>query len=198
MDAYWRAAAVADADGESERAVEVAERALVVLTHDEQVRALGSLRVFYAALLLKARPDQADRAHAFLTHYHRQPGNTPADQAACLVELGRAEIALGCPETALESAQQAIHLVGDMLCRAGAHAYAVLGDAYDRLGKHTDAIDTLTRSAQLLDQLGLPREAAHVWVRLAELLERHGAGAHQQIETYRRALSSIGLRRTNR
>jgi tetratricopeptide (TPR) repeat protein len=198
MDAYWRAAAVADADGESERAVEVAERALAFLTDDEQVRALGSLHVFHAALLLKARPDQADRARAFLTLHHQQPGHTPADRAACLVELGRAEVALGFPETALESAQQAIHLVGDTVCRAGAHAYAVLGDAYDRLGKHADAIDTLTRSAGLLDQLGLPREAAQVWIRLAELLERHGAGAHQQVETYRRALSSIGLLSKNR
>jgi tetratricopeptide (TPR) repeat protein len=194
VEAYWRAAAVADAHGESERAVEVAERAVAIFTRDEQVRAVDQMRVGYAALLLKACPDQAGHVHALLTQQHQQPGRTAAEQAACLVELGRADIALGLPEAAVESAEQVIRLVGDTVCRAGAHAYAVLGDAYDRLGKHADAVDTLTRSAQLLDQLGLPREAAHAWSRVGELLERYGSSAHQQIQAYRRALSSIGLR----
>jgi tetratricopeptide (TPR) repeat protein len=193
MDIYRQAASVADAHGDHQHAVELAERALEILTQDEQVRALGRLRIAYAGLLLKARPEQADRAHALLLQQREELGETAADRPACLVELARAQMHLGSPDTAVARAMQAIEMLGDTPSRALADAYAVLGEAHSRRGEHQEAIAALTRSAEYLDDAQFPRQAAQVWVRVAELLHQSGSDTERQASTYRRALTSVGL-----
>lgn len=191
---YHVAAVIADADGDYGRGIELAERALAAVTPDTDIAALGRLRLIHARLLLKDRPDQAERAHALLTQ-HRE-GMTPTgsdDDASYVIELARAEIALGRPEAAVQLANDAIEVLGDSPGRTLAEAFAVLADAYARLGRHEPAIAALTRSAEQLQTARLPRQAAQTWVNLAELLRRSGVDAHQQAVAYRRALTSIGL-----
>lgn len=195
--AYRQAAIAAEVQGDYDSGVRLAERALTVLSEDDEFRAIGWLRVEYASLLLRARPEAADQARTLLLAHEREMAVTASDRgdlAECIIELARAEIALGRPEDAVTQAKRAIELLGPIPGRASAQALAVLGEAYVRLGDHDEAIAALTRGAEYLETAGLPREAAQAWFDVAELLRHTGSSERQQAHTYRRALTTIGLR----
>ncbi|HYY90119.1 MAG TPA: tetratricopeptide repeat protein [Chloroflexota bacterium] len=195
--AYRQAAIAAEVQGDYDSGVRLAERALAVLSEDDDFRAIGWLRVEYASLLLRARPGAADQARTLLLAHEREMAVTASDEgdlADCVIELARAEIALGRPEEAEKQAKRAIELIGPVACRASAQAMSVLGETYVRLGRHEEAIEALTRGAEYLETAGLPREAAQAWFDVAELLRHTGSSERQQAHTYRRALTTIGLR----
>jgi tetratricopeptide (TPR) repeat protein len=195
--AYRQAAIAAEIQGHYDTGIRLAERALTVLNEDDDFRAMGWLRVEYASLLLRARPEAADQARTLLRAHEREMAITAVDEgdlAECVIELARAEMVLGRPEDAATQAKRAIEILGDATSRANAQALAVLGEAYVQLGKYEDAVSVLTRGAEFLEGAGLPREAAQAWFDVAELLRHTGAGERQQAHTYRRALTTMGLR----
>jgi tetratricopeptide (TPR) repeat protein len=195
--AYRQAAVAAEVQGDYDSGVRLAERALSVLSEDDEFRAIGWLRVAYASLLLRARPDSADQARTLLLAHEREMAVTTSndgDLAECVIELARAEIVLGRPQEAVTQAQRAIEILGPVPGRASAQALAVLGEALVRLGRHEEAVAALTRGAEYLETAGLPREAAQAWFDVAELLRHTGSSERQQAHTYRRALTTIGLR----
>jgi tetratricopeptide (TPR) repeat protein len=195
--AYRQAAIAAEVQGDYDTGVRLAERALAVLSEDDEFRAIGWLRVAYASLLLRARPESADQARTLLLAHEREMAVTApndGDLAECVIELARAEIVLGRPQEAVTQAQRAIEILGPVPGRASAQALAVLGEALVRLGRHEEAITALTRGAEYLESAGLPREAAQAWFDVAELLRHTGSSERQQAHTYRRALTTIGLR----
>src|SRR5918999_715379 len=159
---YRQAAIAAEVQGDYDTGVRLAERALTVLSEDEDFRAIGWLRVAYASLLLRARPESADQARTLLLAHEREMAVTAsndADQAECIIELARAEIALGRAEEAVNQARRAIDILGPVPGRASAQALTVLGEALVRLGQHEEAITALTQGAEYLETAGLPREA---------------------------------------
>jgi tetratricopeptide (TPR) repeat protein len=195
--AYRQAAIAAEVQGDYDTGVRLAERALTVLSEDDEFRAIGWLRVAYASLLLRARPDSADQARTLLLAHEREMAVTTSndgDLAECVIELARAEIVLGRPGDAVKQAQRAIEILGPTPGRASAQALAVLGEALVRLGRHEEALTALKQGAEYLEIAGLPREAAQAWFDVAELLRHIGSSERQQAHTYRRALTTIGLR----
>jgi transcriptional regulator with XRE-family HTH domain len=197
MAAYRQAAIAAEVQGDYDAGIQLAERALSVLSEDDDFRVYGWLRVEYASLLLRARPEDAEHARTLLRAHEREMPVTAADEndlAECVTELARAEIVLGRPAEGAAHAQRAIDILGNAACRASAHALAVLSQAYVHLDRQEDAVAALTRSADHLEKAGLPREAAQAWFDVAELLRQTSSDEREQAAAYRRALAAMGLR----
>jgi tetratricopeptide (TPR) repeat protein len=195
-----RAAALAEADGEHDRAVKLAERALKAIGDFVAVAAPsygGAAVLDYARLqLLLDRSDRTERARRVLHEYERQLAATEGhdqERAACMTELARAELALDRPGEAVACARRAIGLLSDVHVEALANALAVLGQAHLRLDEHEDARHALTRCATCLEQAGYPRNAARAWFDVAEVLRQSGADSRQECVTYQHALALIGI-----
>jgi tetratricopeptide (TPR) repeat protein len=193
--AYWEAANVAQIRGEYEEGVALAERALMLAGDGEDPRDLNRLRVVYAGLLLRARPDQAVQARELLSRVSGEINAGSAgeiDVARCLTELARAETALGRPAEAVRLAEDALELLGDSPRRVTAGALTVLGEACVRLGDRERAVDVLTRAATCLEDMESSREAAQAWFDLAEVLAETGT-REPRMAAYRRALTCVGV-----
>ncbi|XRQ03373.1 helix-turn-helix domain-containing protein [Actinomadura welshii] len=196
MVAYWEAAYVAEIRGDYEDGVALAERALMLAGDGEDPRDLGRLRVRYAGLLLRARPDQAARARELLARVSAEINASASgeiDVAWCLTELARAETVLGRPAEGARLAEQALELLGDAPRRATAGALTVLGEASVRLGHRDRAVDVLTRAATCLEEMESSREAAQAWFDLAEVLAETGTAEEPRMAAYRRALTCVGV-----
>jgi tetratricopeptide (TPR) repeat protein len=206
--AYHQAAVIAGAEGDYVRGVELVERAFKAVTEDTDIATLGRLRLTCARLLLKDHPDRPDqpdqadpadragrveRARALVALHREELELTGIDESAYVVELARVDVALGRPDAAVQHAEHALEALGGAPGGASGDAFAVLADAYTQLGRYDEAIAALTRGAEHLQAGHLPRQAAHTWVKVAELLRRTGADDAQQAAAYRRALSSIGF-----
>ncbi|MQY02587.1 helix-turn-helix domain-containing protein [Actinomadura macrotermitis] len=194
--AYREAAAVAELRGEYEEGVALAERALLLAADEPDPRELNRLRVTYAGLLLRARPEQAGHARDLLNRVRAESSASAAgeiDVAVCLTELARAETALGRPGEAVALAEQALELLGDAPRRATAWALTVLGEACVRLGRRNRAVEVLTAAATHLERMESARGAAQTWFDLAELLAETGAQEEPRLAAYRRALTCAGV-----
>jgi tetratricopeptide (TPR) repeat protein len=199
MAAYWEAAYVAEIRGEYDHGLALAERALLLVGEDDDPRNLSRLRLAYASLLLRARPEEAERARQLLLRTRDDITASAAgeiDMAWCLTELARAETALDRPAEAVELAAEAIAILGESPRRAAAWALTVLGEAYVRLDRRAEAVDALTQAATHLEAMESSRDAAQAWFDLAELLGetgRDGGVEGQRLVAYRRALTCVGL-----
>ncbi|WP_241682743.1 helix-turn-helix transcriptional regulator [Actinomadura sp. J1-007] len=132
MAAYWEAAYVAEVRGGYEDGAALAERALALAGEETggDPRGLARLRVCYAGLLLRARPDEPARARDLLSRVRAEISTSAdgeIDVARCLTELARAENLLGRPAEAVRLAEEALALLGDAPRRATAGALTVLG-----------------------------------------------------------------------
>ncbi len=196
MAAYWEAAIVAKYQADFDAAVTFGERALANLGEAADQRNLSRLRCEYGTLLLLARPQQAERARAELERAMRELTASSAgkiDIAWCLVELARAELAMGQPDRAAERTAEALDLLGDGEPRpATAGALIVRGQAQLRMRRPKEARESLSRAMEVLSRMEPSREAAQGWFELAGLLAETGS-EQQQAEAYRRALACAGL-----
>ncbi|GAA2164116.1 helix-turn-helix domain-containing protein [Actinomadura napierensis] len=193
--AYSEAANVAQIRGEYEEGVALAERALMLAGDGGDPRELDRLRVVYAGLLLRARPDQAVQARELLARVSGEINAGSAgeiDVARCRTELARAETALGRPAEAVRLAEEALELLGDAPRRVRAGALTVLGEACVRLGDRDRAVEVLTRAATCLEDMESSREAAQAWFDLAEVLAETGT-QEPRMAAYRRALTCVGV-----
>ncbi|MGI5168568.1 helix-turn-helix domain-containing protein [Spirillospora sp. CA-253888] len=193
--AYWEAAYVAEVRGEYEEGVALAERALMLAGGGVDPRGLARLRVAYAGLLLRARPEEAEHARELLARVRAEINTGSAgevDVAQCLTELARAETALGRPGAAVSLAEEALELLGEEPRRAAAAALTALGEACVRLGDRDRAVEALTRAATCLEEMESSREAAQAWFDLAELLAETEA-EEPRMAAYRRALTCVGV-----
>ncbi|GLW62950.1 hypothetical protein Arub01_11940 [Actinomadura rubrobrunea] len=196
MAACWEAAYVAEVRGDYEEGVSLAERALLLAGEDEDPRNLNRLRVVYASLLLRARPERAEEARELLGRVRSEINTSAAgeiDVAWCLTELARAEIALGRPAEAVALAEEALDLLGDAPRRAAAGALTVLGEALVRTDRRDRAVEVLTTAATHLEEMESSRVAAQTWFDLAELLAETGAAEESRLAAYRRALACAGV-----
>ncbi|WP_433325828.1 helix-turn-helix domain-containing protein [Spirillospora sp. CA-294931] len=196
MTAYWEAAYVAEICGDYENGVTLAERALMLAGDEDDPRHIGRLRIIYAGLLMRARPDQAENARELLSRVRREINASSAgeiDVAWCLTELARADIALGRAAEAVTLTDEALDLLGDAPRRATAWALTVQGEACVRLGRRERAIEVLTRAADHLREMESSRDAAQAWFDLAELLGETGAPEEPRLTAYRRALTCAGV-----
>ncbi len=212
LQAYQQAVLVAETLGDLGEAAQWAERALHLLEADEAFRSATEWHARCAALLLRVRPDQAERARDLLTQQLTRAALTGATPQT-LTALAEAELLLQRPDQAAAHARQALHPpeTGETAdsTDAGeqvpdwvrARALAVLAAACDRLGDRDDAIAALVRRAELLEHHGPRRQAAQAWLQAADLLAPpHPADRdHDEVEAprlryYQRALAAMGLK----
>ena len=195
MAAYWEAAVVARYEADFEKAVAYGERALALLGEAADLRNLSRLRGEYGTLMLLAHPEDAERARDELQRATSEMTATSAggiDIARCLVELAKAELALGQPRRAADRAAEALDLLGTEARPATAGALIVLGEARIRLGRDKDAAEVMSRAMTYLRQMEPSREVAESWFNLAELLSETDDAQHRT-EAYRHALACAGL-----
>ena len=192
---YWNAGIAAEYRGELDEALRLVERALALLGENDDARNLARLREDYGRLLLRARPDQAQRAHDILRKAGQELADSAAgsvDYAQCLADLARAEIVLGRPKEAVRLATDALkRLEGDSRLQT-AGALIVLGRGHAGLGLRDEAGEVLAQAAEQLEGMRASRHAAQAWLDLAELLKEAGS-EKKSVEAYRHALACAGL-----
>jgi tetratricopeptide (TPR) repeat protein len=195
MAVYWNAAFVAQARGEFEAGLKLAERAIALLGEDNDPRNLSRLRMAYAGLLLDAHPQQAERARELAIEAERELAASSAstvDTAWCLRNQARAELLLDNPVQAAVLAQRATDLLSGTAKLALAQTSTVLGEAYWRLGRQEDAVAVLSQAVEYMEKMEAHRPAARTWFDLAELLGAAGEPDGQKA-AFQRALSCMDL-----
>jgi tetratricopeptide (TPR) repeat protein len=195
MAAFWNAAFVAEARGELDIALNLAERAIALLGEEDDPRNLGRLRVAYSIFLLAAHPERAEEVREVLTKAEHELEATSAstvDMAWCLTIQARAELALGRPVDAAALARRAAEFLQRTAGLAIANAYTVLGEACSRLGRREEAVTALSQAVEYLEKMEAHRPAARTWFDLAELLGAAGR-ADGQKAAFHRALSCMDL-----
>jgi tetratricopeptide (TPR) repeat protein len=195
MAAYWNAAWVAEQRGDVHGALRLSERAIALLGEEDDPRNLSRLRMAYAHFLLHAHPERAEESLEMLRRAEREMASNAAstvDTAACVIDQGRAQIALGRPVEAAGLARRAIDLLSGTAGRAIAEAYTILGDAHVRLGQKEEAAIALSQAVDYLERMQAHRPAARAWFDLAELLGAAGQATDQKA-AFQRAFSCMGL-----
>ena len=193
--AYWNAGLAAYYRGDLNEALRLDERALALLGESDDARNLARLREDCGLLLLRARPDQAERARDLLQQAMQElaaSASSEVDDARCATDLAKAEITLGRPSHAVELAQRAVKQLDGAPRLAAAEALIALAEGYMGLDRSEDAVATLRRAAEKLEGMRSSRQAAQAWFDLAELLGRSG-DVKQQADAYRRACACVGL-----
>ncbi|SRR6266545_1307621 len=194
--AYWEAGIAADFRGDLEAALRLAERAVALLGESDDARNIARLREECGRLLLRVRPDQADRARDLLVAAQQDLAASSAgsiDDARCLTTMAKAEIALGRYTEAIKLAQEALGIAGAGPRLVGAEALIVLGQSYVRLGRNEEAVPTLEEAAKQLEDMRATRHAAQAWFEVAELLGEVGDYVGRA-NAYRKACACVGLR----
>ncbi|HEX6472722.1 MAG TPA: helix-turn-helix domain-containing protein [Streptosporangiaceae bacterium] len=195
--AYWNAGIAMGRRGDLNEALRLEERALALLGESDDARNLARLRGDCGLLLLRARPDQAERARDLIQRARSALAAGAAseiDDAKYATNLAKAEITLGRPSEAVKLAKGAIeHLGGDAPRFAVADALIALADGYMSLDLHEEAAEALRKAAETLEGMRSSRQAAQAWFDLAELFGRTG-DMKQRADAYRRACACVGLR----
>ncbi|GAA4518804.1 hypothetical protein GCM10023191_093470 [Actinoallomurus oryzae] len=195
MAAYWNAGFVAESRGEYDHALRLAERAMALLGEEDDPRNLSRIRNAYAIFLLDAHPERAEEAKDVLLKAARELGASSAstvDLSLNYTVQARAELLLGRPVEAAELARRALDLLESPGGITTANAYIALGDAYERMGRHEEAVMALSQAGEYLEKLDAHRPAARAWFGLAELLGAAGRPDGQKA-AFQRALSCMDL-----
>ncbi|MGI5490893.1 helix-turn-helix domain-containing protein [Microtetraspora malaysiensis] len=193
--ANWNAARIAELTGRGEESLALAERALAVQSENGDSRNLARLRLAYAILLLRVRPDDLETARDLLARTRRELGESAAskaDIARCSVFLARTELALGHPEEAAEHARAAKGLMEEPHGELRSEAHLVLGQAYEQLGRREEAAAELAAAGEWLERSPKIRIAAQGWLEAAEAFQRIEDGS-ASTAAYQRALACVGL-----
>jgi len=193
--ASWNAATIADSLGRSEEAMPLVERALAVQSENGEPRNLARLRVEYAHLRLRNRPNESAESRDLLLRAEQELQETAAgtlDLALCMKYRATAELNLGRVEQAIECAMKCIDLLGDSCPEVRADTLVILGQAYLLLGQPSKAIEEVNAAMELLEQEPTSRMTAESWMNAAAVLE--GAGDQEgSTFAYQRAMECSGL-----
>jgi len=192
--AYWNAALIAHEQGRQRDAVELAERALVLISEGDDARRVARLEAAQAWILMSLDEPQVSKAMSLLHHAYSQleQCGTSVDLATVAREIGQAEVMVGQPVEADRWARRALDLLGDQPRLEKARSWLVLAQAQALQGLNDQARNTARLAASLLESMDASRQAAQIWRELGDLLSREGDSAGACI-AYDRALASIGL-----
>lgn len=193
--ANWNAAIAADLAGDGEEAVRRAQHALAVQSENGDPRNLACLRMDYAQLQLRNRPDQAAECRDQLLRAERELRETSAstlELAGCYYVLAMTEVALGHPEQAVEYARKSIDLNNNMSIELHTETQVVLAQAYLLLGRTDEAATEIKSALEFLVTEPPNRMTARIWLTAAAVLEGIG---DQEASTlaYMRAMECGGL-----
>ncbi|MBB5082427.1 helix-turn-helix domain-containing protein [Nonomuraea endophytica] len=193
--ASWNASLVALAMGQGEEALALAERALAVQSETGQPRNLARMRLAYAALLLRVRPQASGEAREMVLRANQELSETSAstfDKAHGLMELARSEIVAGRLEEALEHAAMGRDEAPGTARAAGAESHLLLSRAYIGLGRLESAAGEIDAVRAWLSPMPDSSKVASTWYAAAEGMEQLG-DMEGAVGAYQRALASAGL-----
>lgn len=198
--AYWNAAIIAEARGETAEARRLVDRAHALFAESDNVRALALLKLVAAWLILREPDPALDHARQLLEAGLEDLANgagSQVDLAYGEVELARCKMFEGDWEAAVELSEQAIGRVGPDARLQGARARLTLGQALLLGGEREQAMAIFDAAADDLRATGADRQAAEAWRELGEVHASLGRDS-DAIEAYRRAADAAGVTLTNR
>ncbi len=193
--AYWNASSLLSERDRLPEALELAERALALLSEGQDERNLARLRVEYGGLLLRGGSPDAGRALEILTRAqaaleHRD--GTPIDRAYCHEMLGRAFVLLGQLDAAEGHAAAALRLLGDEPRLETASIFALRGQAALAADDSRSAKRHYRHAAALLTAAGAGRSASFLWAELGAGLEALGDTGGSR-DAYRAGMACLGI-----
>ncbi len=196
-NAYWNASLVAEARGQLTQAIDLAARALALLSESAAplAESLASLRVTYAWLLLRCDPPRIEEAESLLGNAHAVLADMAFGPklAACETELARCALLRGNFNEAVRVADRS---VGRLLEAGGAeteNAHVVAGLARIMRGEEDAGIREVAAAAAGLNVLEARMEAAKAWRDLAECMIQCGR-SEDAISALRQAADCAGAR----
>jgi transcriptional regulator with XRE-family HTH domain len=193
--AYWNASMICEARGQLPRALELAEKALILMSEEGSDRSLARLRMTLGWLLLRTDAPDLDRARdllerAYATLQERSGG---VDLAGCETELARCDLLAGRPELAIETARLAMSRLESQPTVEWCRSVLVLGLALAATGQIDDGVRECHRAAETMQVMGARMEAAQAWRDTAELLLGLGR-THDAVAALRRVADCSGVR----
>ena len=193
--AYWNAAALAGELGETAESVRLVERALALFGEGDDARNLARLRTAHATLLMRhdaARADDAVKSLADARSKLAKLGSD-VDVAYCETELSRAFTLSGRAAEGVATAKQALERLDHGMRLESARARVALAHALAASGDNAEARTEYLAAASALEAMGAKRQAALVWLELAEM-ERAGGDMDQAFNAVSRSLAAAHLR----
>lgn len=168
--AYWNACLVAEARGQLNLAVDLAQRSLALMSESSMDLNLAGLRVTYAWLLLRLDPPLLAEAEQVLARAHEVLSERSHNLllVSCETELARCSLLRGDFDEARRIARHAIERGAEGGDTQG--ALVVSGLASILSGSAREGIAEVSAAARSLEETGSQREAAQVWRELAEAL----------------------------
>ena len=194
---YWNAAVVAQGRGLVDEALRLTDRAVALLTEQEDSRDLPRLHVHYAWLLLRHENPDAVGALAQLDRAvnHSSLRRSQLDMGTIHTLRGRAYLVLGAVEEAAEEAATALQMLGPSEHIDRAEALILLGDVGAARFEEDLADESYREAHKVLSGMDASREVAQLWRQLGDSLRRYGdqPGA---LTAYDASLTLSGLPRT--
>lgn len=192
--AYWNAAVLASELGDAPEALRLAERAVGLFGEGDDERNLARLRNAYAGLLVRHDPQRAQEAFDVLISARDSLTRlgSAVDVAYCETEIARALVLLGRAAEAIETAIAALNRLEPGVRVEGARARAALAYALAATGDLDSARTEYLTAAAALESLGARRQAALIWLELADAEEARNA-PEQAVLAVRRAHRAVGL-----
>ena len=193
--AYWNAAVLAADLDERADAVWLIERAVALFGEGSDERNLARLHNAHAAIIMRADPSRAGEALAELQAAREALLTTGSsvDIAYCDTEIARALVLTGHAKEAVASARQALHRLDGKPRLEGARARAALAYALTATGEIASARQEYAAAASAMNALGARRQAAVVWLELAEVAVADG-DVHAGLVAAQAAGAEVGLR----
>ncbi|MER7499873.1 tetratricopeptide repeat protein [Nonomuraea pusilla] len=193
--ANWNAAYTASHTGHREEALTFAERALALHTETAHPRFLARMRVSYAQIFRRARPQDAGQLRDLLTRAvteHEESATSGGNRAQALAELACVELMSGDSEAAIRHGLAADAMLTDTEVGQEPEAGLLLGLAYGARGDFAEAERHVARVRASLEPLPGSMQSASSWYATAETLERLG-DSDAAVESYQRALACAGV-----
>ncbi|WP_182904558.1 helix-turn-helix transcriptional regulator [Microbispora sp. H13382] len=191
----WNAAQVLEKIGRGEEGMTLLERALAFQSENGEPRNLARLRQAYASMMLRVRPEEAERARELLLRAQREheaSATSAFDRARTACVLAWAEIVLDRPDGAVDHLRDALAHVQHTRSGLLAGANLLLGQAHFLLHQDGDAAAALDLVTGWLEDAPQTLKAAEDWMNVAEMRRRIGDDS-QSVAAYQRALACAGL-----
>jgi tetratricopeptide (TPR) repeat protein len=191
--AYWNASLSASSVGGVTMAIELAERAIAMLSETDDERSLARLRTDFAWILLcQPSPDLPricdllGKAYAKLSEI-----GVDTDLAYCETELARYHLAAGQPEQAMEYADRSIERLTGRDVLETARVQVVRAYILAALGEKTESLQTCREAMRVLRDDTKSRQHMTTWREAAELMFEL-AEPDEAIDAYRSLADCAG------
>jgi len=193
--AYWNACLLAEARGDLTLALDLARKALALMSESTLSLNLAGLRVTYGWLLLRSDEPRIDEAESVLARAHEflvDVANS-LTLASCETEMARCALLRGDYDQAETLATQAISRCEASGATELENARVVSGLALVLSGQAEAGIAAVSDAAKRLAGMQSMREAAQAWRELAEALLQQGL-AELAIDALRQSADCAGAR----